>query len=125
MKRPAKTTALDPVAVLSKALLNASAILGLNRGLLGKVLGLSPASVSRLYSGQYRLTQDSKEWELATLLVRLYRGLDAMMASDETALLAWMQNPNRDLNGVPSERIATVTGLVDTVEYVDAFRARV
>jgi hypothetical protein len=125
MKRPAKTTALDPVAVLSKALLNASAILGLNRGLLGKVLGLSPASVSRLYSGQYRFTQDSKEWELATLLVRLYRGLDAMMAGDETALLAWMQNPNRDLNGVPSERIATVTGLVTTVEYVDAFRARI
>jgi hypothetical protein len=125
MKHPAKTTVPDPVAVLSKALLNATAILGLNRGLLGKVLGLSPASVSRLYSGQYRFARDSKEWELATLLVRLYRGLDAMMASDETALLAWMQNPNRDLNGVPSERIATVTGLVDTVEYVDAFRARV
>ena len=58
-------------------------------------------------------------------LVRLYRGLDALMASDERSLRAWMQNRNTALNDVPAKRILTVQGLVDCVSYVDAYRARV
>jgi hypothetical protein len=71
------------------------------------------------------LNEQNKEWELAALLVRLYRGLDALMASDEKSLRAWMQNRNTALNDVPAKRILTVQGLVDTVCYVDAYRARV
>jgi hypothetical protein len=59
------------------------------------------------------------------LLVRLYRGLDAIMASDETALRAWMQDPNTHLHATPATLIASVAGLVQTVAYVDAYRARI
>jgi transcriptional regulator with XRE-family HTH domain len=111
--------------VLGKAVLRASEILGLNQAALAKVLGISASSVSRLLTGDFQLTEHSKEWEFATLLVRLYRGLDAIMASDETALRAWMRAPNTDLNAVPSDLVITTQGLVDTVEYVDAYRARV
>lgn len=111
--------------VLTKALLRASEILGLNQTALAQVVGLSTASVSRMRSGIYHLDPASKEWELAALMVRLYRGLDAVMAGDEQALQAWMGNYNNDLHEIPATLIATVAGLVKTVEYVDAFRARI
>lgn len=126
MKKLASTAvATDRTLVLTKAVLRAAEILGLKQAALARVLGVSPAYVSRMHAGQCGLNENGKEWELATLLVRLYRGLDALMASDETALRAWMQNPNSDLRGVPRERITMIAGLVDTLEYVDAFRARV
>lgn len=120
-------TAVAPerVQVLTKALLRATEALGLKQAALARVLGVSPAYVSRMHAGQCGLNENGKEWELATLLVRLYRGLDAIMASDEVALRAWMQHHNSDLNAVPSARITTVAGLVDTLGYVDAYRARV
>ncbi len=118
-------TTNDRSQVLTKALLRAAEILGLDQATLAKVLGVSPAFISRMYAGQYQLNPDSKEWELATLLVRLYRGLDAIMASDEAALRAWMQQSNTDLDAVPATQIIHVAGLVQTVAYVDAYRAHV
>lgn len=121
----AANTSLDPSSVLSKAVVRAAEILGLKQTAVAKILGLSTASVSRLYAGQYRLDPSSKEWELATQLIRLYRGLDALMASDENALRSWMINQNNELNAVPTVLIKSISGLVTTVSYVDAYRARV
>ena len=118
------TTTSDRSQALTKAALRAAEILGLDQATFAKVLGVSPASISRMYTGEYRLNPDSKEWELATLLVRLYRGLDTMMASDEVALRAWMQQPNIDLDAIPTTQITHVTGLVQAVAYVDAYRVR-
>ena len=115
----------DRAQVLTKAVLRAADILGLNQATLATVLGVSASTVTRMRAGQYQIEKNSKGWELATLLVRLYRGLDAIMASDETALRAWMQGPNTDLHATPESLIATITGLVHTVAYVDAHRARV
>lgn len=115
----------DRAVVLSRALLRAVDILGLKQASLASILGLSEATVSRLRNSSYQLIPDSKAWELATLLVRLYRGLDAIMAGDEEALRAWLHNPNKDLRGVPAELINSVTGLSRTIAYVDAHRARV
>lgn len=126
MARPLATpTAPDPAEVLGKAVIRAAEIMGLNQAALAKILGLSTASVSRLYAGQYRLNPHGKEWELATLLIRLYRGLDALMASDEAALRAWIQHQNNELYAIPSVLIKQVAGLVTAVNYVDAYRARV
>ncbi len=112
-------------AVLSKAVLRAGDMLGLNGKQLAEVLGVSTSSITRMSSGDYVLAEKSKEWELGLLFVRLYRSIDAMVAGDEHSRLAWMSNPNTDLHGVPSTLINTVQGLVQTVEYVDAYRARV
>ncbi|KAF0190491.1 MAG: hypothetical protein FD165_2659 [Gammaproteobacteria bacterium] len=111
--------------VLTKAVFRAAEILGLTQAALAKVIGISAASVSRMRAGDYQLDPNGKEWELSALLVRLYRGLDAIMAGDETALRAWMRNPNSDLHKPPVELIANVTGLTQTLAYVDAYRARV
>lgn len=45
-------------------------------------------------NGGYRLVPETKVWELATLLVRLFRGLDAIRAGDEAALRSWLDSYN-------------------------------
>ena len=115
----------DRRAVLSKATIRAAARLGLTGRELSAALGLSPATITRLHRGEYLLDPGHKSWELATLLVRLTRGLDTLSADDERAARAWLDHFNDHLRGVPRERIASVQGLVETVSYVDAFRARV
>ncbi|MEK6749545.1 MAG: MbcA/ParS/Xre antitoxin family protein [Pseudomonadota bacterium] len=115
----------DREAVLSKALIAAADIMGLSQALVAKALGISESSVSRLRDGRYVLSEARKEWELARLLVRIYRSLDAMMAGDEEALRAWLRNDNTALRGAPIDLIASVEGLTRTVNYVDAYRARV
>ncbi len=117
------TTTDDRSRVLTKALLRAGAILGHNQPELAQLLGLDPASVARLY-GDHRLAPDRKEWERARLLLRLYTGLDAMLAGDAVALLAWMQRPNADLDAVPAVLITQAGGLTRTVDYVEAHVAR-
>lgn len=114
----------DRSRVLTKALLRAGAILGLNQPELAPVLGLDPASVTRLYAGEYCLAPDRQEWECARLLLRLYTGLDTMMAGDAVALRAWMQQPNADLDAVPAALITQAGGLTRTVDYVEAHVAR-
>lgn len=113
----------DRRLVLTKATLRAAEYLGLTQATLAKVVAISPASVSRMSKGNHLLAPDRAEWQLAALFVRLFRGLDAIVAGDEKSLRAWMQNYNTDLNGIPAELIQTITGLVGTVEYVDASRA--
>ena len=109
--------------MLAKATLRAAEFLDLSSGVLARILGLSEASVSRLRRGQYTLVRGSKEFELAVLFVRLFRGLDALMGSDDDASRSWLQAKNLALGARPLDLIQTVTGLVDTIAYVDSRRA--
>lgn len=111
--------------VLSKAVVRAAGKLGLSQALLGKVIGLSPASVSRLAKGRLQLARDDKAFELALLLVRLYRALDAILGGDERVARRWMTTDNTALGATPLSRITSIQGLVDVVSYLDARRARV
>lgn len=122
--RRAPTARTDRAAVLTRAVLRAAEALGLSNAVLARVIGVSPATVSRMSRGDYRLREGSKEWELAALLVRLFRGLDAITAADERALQGWLHNDNLELEARPVELITTVQGLVEAVAYVDAYRAR-
>ena len=114
---------LDPGAVLAKATGRAAALLGLTGAALAKILGVSEATVSRVLRGERPLAPDSKEGELAALLVRLYRSLDAVVGNDEQRRLAWMRSHNDALHGTPASLILSAQGLVATVAYVDSMRA--
>jgi hypothetical protein len=112
-------------AVLAKATGRAAALLGLNGVALAQVIGVSEATVSRVSRGDRPLLPDSKEGELAALLVRLYRSLDALVGNDEASRLAWMRSHNDALGGTPATLILSVQGLVSTVAYLDSMRAPV
>jgi len=109
--------------VLTKAVIKSADLLDVSNAALARVLGLSPSTVSRLKQGQYVLKADGKEFELAALFVRLFRSLDAISGSDDAASKSWLRANNRVLRGRPIDRIASVTGLIDVVEYLDASRA--
>lgn len=55
---------LEASVVLGKAVIRAADRLALSHALLGRILGVSPPTITRLYSGKYRLDQRRKEWEL-------------------------------------------------------------
>jgi hypothetical protein len=118
-----RAPAPEPGPVLAKAVLSAAARLDLRNRALGAVLGSSEASVSRLQYGR-GLDPESKEGELALLFLRLYRALDALVGGDDEKARLWLNAPNDHLAGVPAERIRTVEGLVDVVQYLDAVRGR-
>src|SRR5690349_4653333 len=116
----------ERAVVVGKAVVRAAEILGLSGAELARTLGLSDASVSRLRAGTFALEPSSKPYELALLLIRLFRGLDAMTGGEEPSTRAWMASPNRAFSGaLPRNLVQSVIGLVSMVEYVDAARARV
>lgn len=114
----------DPAAVLSKALVRTAEQLGLSQMRLAKVIGVSTATASRLVGGRYQLQPESKEWDFALLLVRLFRSLDSIVGTQEAAR-AWLNSENRALAAAPIELIEQTEGLVRVVQYLDASRARV
>jgi transcriptional regulator with XRE-family HTH domain len=113
----------DPARVLAKATLAAAERLGLRNRQLAAIVGSSEASVSRLQHGR-ALDPNAKEGELALIFLRLYRSLDALMGGDDAKARAWLHAANDHLGGIPAERIRTVEGLVDVVQYLDAMRGR-
>lgn len=114
---------LDRGAVLTKAVLRSADILGLNARILARVIGVSEPTLSRMKRGDVLLEAGSKPYELAALVVRIYRSLDAISGGEDAVTRAWMTAPNTALQGVPTERIQTVTGIVDVISYLDARRA--
>lgn len=126
MAETAQQTTRKPAAatVLTKAVARAAERLDISRSLLAKVLGVSPATVTRLYGGEYRLDQKRKEWEFALLFVRAFRSLDSIVG-DETTARKWLNSENRGLNGRPIELIRNTEGLVRVVQYLDASRGLV
>jgi plasmid maintenance system antidote protein VapI len=119
----APLSAADPGLVLAKATGRVAALLGLSGAALARVIGISEPTVSRVLRAERPINPASKEGELATLLVRVYRALDALVGNDGARRLGWMGSFNRDLGGVPRDMIQTAQGLVTTLAYLDGMRA--
>lgn len=110
-------------AVLTKAAVRAADRLGLSGRRLADIVGVSEATVSRWKRGESLLEPGSKPFELAALLVRTFRSLDAITGGDEAVARRWLAAPNTALAARPVERMTQVQGLVDVTVYLDARRA--
>ena len=110
-------------AVLTKATLRAAEFLGLNNAALALTVGLSESSISRMASGSKTFDLGTKPAELATLLVRVYRSLDALVGNSDPHRLAWMSTYNHALNTTPKHALLSAEGLVRVVTYLDGARA--
>lgn len=115
----------DGTVVLTTAVTRIAEFWRLSNAKLGAVLGVSPATASRLRSGQSTLDPASKAFEAGQFLLRLFRGLDALLGSDDEAARRWLATDNLDLGSKPIERIDTMKGLIEVCDYVDFYRARV
>lgn len=114
----------DPALVLSKALLNASKQLTLTQAELGKVIGIHRTGISRLKQ-HLDLQPDTKQGELALLLIRAARALYALTGGDDVWIKHFMRTNNGLTGGIPAEQIQTVQGLVKVVTCLDALRGKV
>lgn len=112
----------DPIAVLSKATFRAAERLQVRQSELAGLLGASTSSISRAAQAG-RLPESGKTIELATLFVRVFRSLDAVMGGDEASSAAWLRADNLALGAPPLDRMLRVEGLVDVLQYLDARRA--
>ena len=122
MREPkAKTT--TEASVATRAVLRAGSRLGLTNRAIGRIIGVSEATVSRMGSGDYVLARGEKPFELAILLVRLFRSLDAIVGGDEATARSWLRSENIVLGAQPIEKIQTISGLIDVIAYLDARRA--
>lgn len=119
-------TGTDADRVLTRAVVRAGERLGLSQRELAAVLGVSPATLSRLArrAPGRLLEAASKEGELAVQLLRVFRSLDALLGGDEEACRRWLRADNLHLGGVPAALLQTVPGLVHVAEYLDAMRGK-
>ncbi len=109
-------------AVLTRAVIRASGILGLPQKELAGILGVSAASLSRLAKGLRHIDPDSKEGELAVLFLRVFRSLDALVGGSDPKSRDWFHADNSHLGGKPARLVQNVPGLVHVLEYLDAMR---
>lgn len=112
-------------AVVTKATMRAATRLGLSHRSLARILGVSEATVSRMGAGAFVLKTGDKTFELALMLLRLFRSLDSLSGGDEQTSRAWLRNDNVALGGVPATLIESLSGMIHVVGYLDARRARV
>lgn len=110
--------------VLTKAVLNLADFYELTGKDLSDILGISEAGATRLRQGKKWISPATKEGEMALLLVRLYRSLNALVGNHHEKARAWLGSPNHYFKQKPIEKLKTVYGLVEVVIYLDAMRGR-
>ncbi len=110
-------------AVLTKATLRSAALLGLTNAAVARIVGVSEATVSRMAAGDRYFDLGSKPAELAALLVRVYRSLDALVGNSERHRQLWMASFNKAFNQTPRAALETADGLTRVVRYLDGARA--
>jgi len=110
--------------VLTKALIRMVERLQLSRQELSVILGPSESTLSRLFANTIYMDPDSKEGQLAILLLRFYRSLDTLFGGNVQQCQLWLRSENKHLQGVPVVLIQTIEGLVLAVQYLDAMRGQ-
>jgi uncharacterized protein (DUF2384 family) len=123
-QRSAQLAAADRRKVLTKAVVRAAKSLELNQSKVAATLGVSDPTVSRMFGEKYFLDPERKEWELATLFVRLFRSLDSIVGSNEKAR-EWLSSENKTLGGRPIDLLPRAEGLLRVLHYLDASRGRI
>ena len=61
---------------------------------------------------------------MALLLLRVYRGLNALVGNNHEKANLWLQHKNIYFNAMPIDHMKTIPGLVDVVSYLDAMRGK-
>ena len=111
--------------VITKAFLRAVGFLEIARSDVALVLGISEASLSRLFQGGRTIEIRSKEGEIATYFLRLYRSLDTLFGGKREDSAKWFKSANTHLGGEPIELVKSIGGLVEVAGYLDSMRGKV
>lgn len=112
---------LSKTQVVTKALFNLKRELGLSNEIVGQIIGADPATVSRMQKKMDM--KQNKVYESAVLIIRVYRSLYAILGGSTDAMQHWLNTKNLDFDQrTPLDKMKTIVGLVNVVEYLDAMR---
>ncbi len=115
--------AIEDQALVTKAALNAAAELGINNRQLAAMLGVSASKLDRA-RGE-RTSFSAKDYELALLLIRIYRALYAILGGNQAQMQHWLVTPNSHLQEqAPLAQMQRLEGIVLVMRYLDAMRGR-
>ena len=110
----------DQTRVLTKALLNAAKEMDISTAYLEKIIGKD-----RNAFAQTGISPESKSGELALMLIRCYRNLYVLVGGNSEYIQHWMHTQNKSTQGIPSEQILRVEGLVRVTKYLDVMREKI
>jgi len=125
-RRPENTgTRSQKEQVITKAALSAGKALKISGPELAEIIGISPATLTRLKNHKAVLKNGSKDQELALHLIRIFRSLGALYGGNTSDMAHWLRVNNLTLRTTPIEKMKQIAGLIRTVDYLDRFRAKV
>jgi uncharacterized protein (DUF2384 family) len=110
--------------VLTKAILNLANFYNFTGKDLSDIIGISESTTTRLNQCKKFISPDTKEGEMALLLLRVYRGLNSLIGNNHEKAKIWLNSFNNYFKKKPIEQLKTVSGLVDVVNYLDAMRGK-
>jgi uncharacterized protein (DUF2384 family) len=120
------TEAADDARVLTKALVKAADLLELSQGEVGQIIGVSASTISRMKDGAANLDPASKPFQLASLFLRAWRSLDAIVGSHDAPARVWLRSANIGLGDArPIDLLMRPEGLVRVCDYLDSRRGRI
>lgn len=91
---------------------------------LADIIGKHRNTIDR-YLDKGEIDPNSKNGELALLLVRVYRALFALNGGNKKAMIHWLNTYNRHIQGIPLDEMKNVMGLSHVVNYLDAMRGKI
>lgn len=112
---------IDKKTVLAKAFFNAAKKIDLSQAQLAAILGVSLPTISRLKT-KLKLDPNSKQGELALLLIKLYIVLYDLNGGDLDWIHHFLNSKNQVTGGIPIRQIETARGLVLVLQFVEAIR---
>ncbi|HVT63099.1 MAG TPA: antitoxin Xre/MbcA/ParS toxin-binding domain-containing protein [Legionellaceae bacterium] len=110
--------------VLTKSVLNLAHFYHFSGKDLSDMIGISEASVSRLHQGKKFLSPHTKEGEMALLLIRIYRSLNALLGNHHDKARVWLNSHNHYFQNKPILLMKSIPGLVSVLNYLDAMRGK-
>ena len=111
-------------AVLTKAVNNLVKFYSLTGKDISKIIGISESGASRLGQGNKLISPHTKEGEMALLLLRIYRSLNAMVGNNHEKAKFWLNSQNKNFRNKPLEEMKTIPGLIAVLNYLDAMRGK-
>lgn len=114
-------TEFSPTAVLASSLITAGTELGLSNSELAAVLGLHRSAISRL-KHRPNINPDSKQGELALMLIRIYRALHALTDGNPKWMQHFMREPNSLTGDIPARQIQEIGGLMRVMFCVESLQ---
>lgn len=117
------------LSLVGDSVIEAAEALGLAREQIANAIGVSVPTIARMKKGSP--IPGSKPFEMALLVIRIYRALYAIVGGDASVMKHWMATPNKHFSEqsgqpqIPAELIQSVEGLTRILWYLDAMRGRI